>query len=177
MAAVRSTPIRSTPIASTPIPSTGSTRSAGSRGTDPRTAERFRIVGATALAPVTSEIAPRRAGTTPPRLRLVTTVPRPAPVVRPRPTAAVYRRRRIGVAVAVAALALVVAQAATALGGGSLASPERRPAAITVQAGDSLWSIAERMAPGEDPRPIVDRLQARLGSTVLQPGQRIALAG
>lgn len=171
MAAVRSTPIPSSRISSS-RPTT-----AGSRGTDPRTVERFRILGATALAPDPSEIAPRRAGTTPPRLRLVTTVPRPAPVVRPRPTAAVYRRRRLGVAVAVAALALVVAQAATALGGDSLASPERRPAAITVQAGDSLWSIAERLAPGEDPRPIVDRLQARLGSTVLQPGQRVTLAG
>ncbi|MFM7617912.1 MAG: LysM peptidoglycan-binding domain-containing protein [Actinomycetes bacterium] len=162
MAAVRSTPIRTARTATS----------------NPRATRSFRVVGATALAPEhprPTEIAPRRAGSTPPRLRLVSTVPRPAPVVRPRPTAAVYRRRRIGVVVAATALALVVAQAATALGGDSLASPERRPAAVTVQAGDSLWSIAERVAPGEDPRPIVDRLQARLGSTVLQPGQRIVL--
>jgi hypothetical protein len=44
-----------------------------------------------------------------------------------------------------------------------------------VRPGDTLWSIAERMAPGADPRPMVDRLQARLGSTVLQPGQRVSL--
>lgn len=157
MAAVRSTPIRTARTATS----------------NPRATRSFRVVGATALAPEhprPTEIAPRRAGSTPPRLRLVSTVPRPAPVVRPRPTAAVYRRRRIGVVVAATALALVVAQAATALGGG-----EGVPAAVTVQAGDSLWSIAERVAPGEDPRPIVDRLQARLGSTVLQPGQRIVL--
>ena len=164
MAAVRSTPIR-----------TGRTHRTSS---NPRATGGLRVVGANALAPDLrpSEIAPRRAGTTPPRLRLVTTPPRPAVVVRPRPTAAVYRRRRIAVAVAAGALALVVAQAATALGGHSLATPERRPAAVvTVRAGDSLWTIAERLAPGSDPRPTVDRLQARLGSTVLQPGQRISL--
>jgi hypothetical protein len=163
MAAVRSTPIRT----GRPNRTTSNPRATGG----------LRIVGANALAPElrSTEIAPRRAGSTPPRLRLVTTPPRPAVVVRPRPTAAVYRRRRIGVAVAAAALALVVAQAATALGGHSLASPERRPAAVTVRAGDSLWTIAERLAPGADPRPMVDRLQAQLGSTVLQPGQRITL--
>ena len=158
-------------VRSTPIHSTRSTDAA----TNPRATRTFRVVGATALAPDhlhQTEIAPRRAGTTPPRLRLVTTTPRPDAVVRPRPTAAVYRRRRIGVAVAAAALVLVAAQAATALGGHSLASPERRPAAVvTVRPGDSLWTIAERLAPGSDPRPTVDRLQAQLGSTVLQPGQ------
>jgi hypothetical protein len=28
----------------------------------------------------------------------------------------------------------------------------------TVQAGDTLWSIALRIAPGRDPRPLVDQL-------------------
>jgi hypothetical protein len=30
----------------------------------------------------------------------------------------------------------------------------------TVQAGDTLWSIALRVAPGRDPRPLVDQLIA-----------------
>ena len=180
MAAVRSTPIRHNPAG---VRSTG-TRSHGARSrdaaTNPRATRSFRVVGATALAPEPfrpSETAPRRAGSTPPRLRLVTTPPRPATVVRPRPTAAVYRRRRIGVVVAAAALALVVAQAATVLGGHSLATPEHRPAAVTVRSGDTLWSVAERLHTGQDTRAVVDRLEAQLGTTEIRPGQRIHLAG
>lgn len=46
-----------------------------------------------------------------------------------------------------------------------------------VQPGDTLWSIAAAVAPGSDPRPIVDELARRSGGVGLQPGQRIALDG
>lgn len=46
----------------------------------------------------------------------------------------------------------------------------------TVKPGDTLWSIARRIAPGQDPRPVVDALIANnhlQGS--LQAGQAIDL--
>lgn len=36
-----------------------------------------------------------------------------------------------------------------------------------VREGDTLWSIAERLSPGEDPRPLVDAIQAANG---VEPG-------
>ncbi|HZD69989.1 MAG TPA: LysM peptidoglycan-binding domain-containing protein [Actinomycetes bacterium] len=36
----------------------------------------------------------------------------------------------------------------------------QRPVSYTVRPGDTLWSIALRIAPGRDPRPLVDRLIA-----------------
>ncbi|MHB8457156.1 MAG: hypothetical protein ACYDBS_05645, partial [Acidimicrobiales bacterium] len=35
--------------------------------------------------------------------------------------------------------------------------------------GDTLWSIASKIEPGADPRPLVDQLQAELGGTQHQP--------
>jgi hypothetical protein len=46
-----------------------------------------------------------------------------------------------------------------------------------VQPGDSLWSIAERLAPGEDPRPIVDALAEARGGTALVPGETVVWPG
>ena len=69
-------------------------------------------------------------------------------------TAAVYWRRRF-VAVALGlGLVVVVGQASAALGGSSLAPAERRPQVetVVVEPGDTLWSIAKRVAPGSDPR-------------------------
>ena len=101
---------------------------------------------------------------------------RPVPIAR-----ATYWRRRFVVALLGIVLVLVMAQAGVALGGSTLAAPERRPASshttITVRPGDSLWSIAVRLAPGEDPRPVVHALeQARRGAP-LQPGEKIEWAG
>jgi LysM domain-containing protein len=53
-----------------------------------------------------------------------------------------------------------------------------QPAAMrtyTVQAGDTLWSIARGLSDGGDPRPIVDRLMAQRQGRPLQVGERIAL--
>jgi len=46
---------------------------------------------------------------------------------------------------------------------------------VVVEPGDSLWSIAQRVAPGQDPRAVVDQLAARLGSTTLAPGETLAV--
>jgi nucleoid-associated protein YgaU len=94
-----------------------------------------------------------------------------------RPSAATYWRRRV-VAVAVGLAALVMAaKAGAALGGSPLAAPERRPAVThhTVQPGDSLWSIAARLDPEGDPRPVVDELSAARGGTPLVAGEVLTL--
>jgi nucleoid-associated protein YgaU len=108
--------------------------------------------------------------------RTVRRVP-PRPVARRghRASAATYWRRR-AVAVAVGLAALVMAgKAGAALGGSPLAVPERRPATTpyVVQPGDSLWSIAARLEPGRDPRPLVDSLTASRGGAPLEPGEVI----
>ncbi|MDQ2754076.1 MAG: LysM peptidoglycan-binding domain-containing protein [Actinomycetota bacterium] len=44
-----------------------------------------------------------------------------------------------------------------------------------VQPGDTLWSIAGRLEPGRDIRPLVDRLVVSSGHRPLQVGQRLML--
>lgn len=46
-----------------------------------------------------------------------------------------------------------------------------------VRPGDTLWSIAERLDPGGDPRPVVDSLRSRAGGAALEAGQRIDISG
>ncbi|MGO9558921.1 MAG: hypothetical protein ACLPQS_06930 [Acidimicrobiales bacterium] len=41
--------------------------------------------------------------------------------------------------------------------------------------GDTLWSIANRVEPGADPRPLVSELEAQLGGKILLPGDRLVL--
>lgn len=65
-----------------------------------------------------------------------------------------------------------------ALGGG----PEQRPVArstYVVQAGDTLWSIAERLSPEADPRAVVDALAQANGVRAgdLVPGQTLVVVG
>jgi len=43
----------------------------------------------------------------------------------------------------------------------------------TVKPGDTLWTIAERVAPTADPRPLVAQMAARIGSETVVPGERI----
>jgi hypothetical protein len=44
-----------------------------------------------------------------------------------------------------------------------------------VQPGDTLWSIAATIAPGSDPRPVVDALREANGGPNLQVGQRLTV--
>lgn len=50
-------------------------------------------------------------------------------------------------------------------------------AVVTVKQGDSLWSIARRVAPDEDPRGVVMRIRDLNGLSVtgLMPGQRLVV--
>jgi Tfp pilus assembly protein FimV len=101
-----------------------------------------------------------------------------APATRLRLTA---RGRRVlaGVAALPAVIAIVIAALS---GGAALASrDEGAPAGsfteITVMSGESLWSIAQEVAPAADPRDVVDaiaRHNALDGATV-SAGQRLAI--
>ena len=94
---------------------------------------------------------------------------------------------------AAAIAAIVVAMVlALAIGNGALAglAPGPAPASaaapsvvdaagsastVTVQTGDTMWSIARRLQPTGDVRPLVDELVALNGGVVLQPGQQLAI--
>jgi hypothetical protein len=48
---------------------------------------------------------------------------------------------------------------------------------VTVQSGDTLWELAAAVAPGRDPRPVIDRIVELNGleSGALRAGQRLAV--
>ena len=94
----------------------------------------------------------------------------------------VRRRRRIATAFLCMALALVVsAPVAGALGrhAGSAkvgVHPARSSERVyVVRLGDTVWSIAERMAGGRDPRVLVDAIAARnhIDAGAIVPGQSV----
>jgi hypothetical protein len=117
----------------------------------------------------------------------------------PRLDRRVYLRRRCVVAlVGVVASVLVVQLASFSVGlvsarsstpsaaarapslvGLSPSAPPRPGVAdvYVVEAGDTLWSIARRLDPEGDPRPLVDRLAERTGGVPLRAGQRLRLDG
>jgi Tfp pilus assembly protein FimV len=79
-------------------------------------------------------------------------------------------------------LAIVAIVAAFLLVGPGLAKgdgPERPAPRVhyVVQPGDTLWSIARRVAPGRDPRPVVDGMvEANDLHGGLQAGQELVVA-
>ena len=129
--------------------------------------------------PASAEAAPR------PALRAIGTAPvKAAP--RPALSPEVYRRRRMAVAGLVAAILVLgwigLQAAGGRIGSGPLAATgapgglRAAGAAVwVVRPGDTLWSIALAIHPGSDARPLVDRLAAELGGTVLYPGESIPL--
>ena len=89
--------------------------------------------------------------------------------------------------VAAIALFVVFVGGAIAVSSGALAGLAPAPSAssgavvgettVTVEPGDTLWSIARRVQPTGDVRPLVDQLAAARGGEVLQPGQQVVVPG
>lgn len=74
-------------------------------------------------------------------------------------------------------LSLVILSGGGALASGEAGAPAGTFAEVTVMPGDTLWSIAESVAPEADPRDVIDeivRLNA-LSSGSLVAGQSLAL--
>lgn len=78
---------------------------------------------------------------------------------------------------AVVALSIAIVSGGGALASGERSAPEGTFETVTVMPGDTLWSVAERVAPTADPRDVVDaimRLNA-LSSARLDAGQQVAI--
>ncbi len=108
---------------------------------------------------------------------------------RTRPAAATYRRRRLVALAAAVVLAACVALAGRAVipatGGGPFPAPGSSPVsglsaagqqAYVIQPGDTIWSVARRIQPAGDIRPLVDELVDRNGGAALRPGQVLVLS-
>jgi len=93
-------------------------------------------------------------------------------------SAAVYWRRRLVATALGLGVLLTAAHAGAALGGTTTTAPERSPHVTTVVAapGDTLWSIAHRLAPKADPRSVVDALAASHGTSEVHPGDAFTWA-
>jgi Tfp pilus assembly protein FimV len=107
-----------------------------------------------------------------------------APTRRSLPDRATRVRRRRLVALAAAALVVIAGvSVGRVLWSAALGDSPAEPIGaepITgdvyiVQPGDTLWSIAQRIAPGEDPRPVVAALRERNGDVELTPGDRLVV--
>jgi nucleoid-associated protein YgaU len=90
------------------------------------------------------------------------------------------RRRRLVAIVLAGAIWLVGGAVAEAvgLGDGPTVPPEGRArTTYVVRPGDTLWSIATELRPGEDPRPVVDALVLanRVDPGDLVPGQQLVV--
>jgi LysM repeat protein len=88
-------------------------------------------------------------------------------------------RRGRTVLTTLASAPLVFAALAFALNGGMATATieEGSTSYVTVEAGQSLWQLAEEVAPGEDPREVVAQLLRAnaLESAEIFPGQQLAL--
>ncbi|MCH6232081.1 LysM peptidoglycan-binding domain-containing protein [Microbacterium sp. CFH 31415] len=103
---------------------------------------------------------------------------RPAPSTRLRLT---LRGRRVLAALAsipaVVAISLAMISGGSALASRDAGAPAESFSTVTVSFGDTLWSIAETVAPESDPRDVIDaivRLNALEGVS-LEAGQSLAI--
>jgi hypothetical protein len=108
----------------------------------------------------------------------ISALPDYRPAARRRVSPAVRRRRALLALMGLLLVALALPLSGT--GGnshatGSALAETATPVSYTVRPGDTLWTIAERVNPSADPRPLVARLAAQTGSDTVVPGERITL--
>jgi nucleoid-associated protein YgaU len=86
------------------------------------------------------------------------------------------RRRRLGLLVAASSIAFAWSGPLTG-GSGGLEPVAAR--SYVVRGGDTLWGIAERVAPGSDPRGVVDAIAEAnaVDAGALVPGQTLVIPG
>ncbi|MDP9883557.1 LysM repeat protein [Sinomonas atrocyanea] len=109
------------------------------------------------------------------------TLPAPRTARAPRPALRLTRRGRIVLVVIplfLATLALLVAWAALTAPAQAAAEPLTGPGGtvtVTVQPGESLWTIAARRVPNQDPRVTISQIQDLNGLTGVRvlPGEQI----
>jgi hypothetical protein len=100
----------------------------------------------------------------------------------PRTHLRLTRRGRV-VLTTLAALPLVLGSVAVAVNGGVAAAEGTSSVGatafeyITVESGQSLWELAQSIAPKQDPRDVIADIVNlnQLASDAVQPGQRLAL--
>lgn len=90
--------------------------------------------------------------------------------------AEVYRRRRLLVLAVLLSLCLGLVSFWRSVDSATT-QHDRSPDAVmvSVQPGDTLWSIATWLNPSGDPRPLVDALKDINGSSTLQPGTQLVV--
>jgi hypothetical protein len=103
------------------------------------------------------------------------------PTMRPRPvSSAVYARRRLaafGLLVAILALAVTTVVGATgsrADADPAVAGVPMEPQYVIAQPGDTLWAIAQRIAPQANTAELVDEL-VRLNGDAIAAGQQVRI--
>lgn len=114
----------------------------------------------------------------PARTRVSATARTAAPATRLRLT---RRGRRVLAAMAATPIAIALGLAIVS-GGSALASREDGAPAgtfdtVTVLPGESLWAIAEEVAPNSDPRDVVDAIISlnQLSSSAVMAGERLSI--
>ena len=87
------------------------------------------------------------------------------------------RGRVVVVATLVLLLLAAFSLGRTVAEGSTAVQPQAQVEQTTVLPGETLWSVAQRLAPGQDPRPVVDQIRRLndLTSGELQAGQQLLL--
>jgi nucleoid-associated protein YgaU len=85
------------------------------------------------------------------------------------------QRRRLALTTCLALVAAVWAGPLGRIVAGSEGAGLASRSSYVVRQGDTLWTIAQRVAPGEDPRPLVDAITAANGvdAGAIVPGQTL----